>query len=64
MRESGEGNSSRRGKKREKSLPRHCPPALPREQPKTPPAPMAVSVSEEATEMLEVGRPKAASSAY
>jgi hypothetical protein len=44
-------------------VPRHCPPALPREQPKTPPAAEAVRVSDETTEMLEVGRPRAVSSA-
>ena len=69
-RERGEGGTSRRKKKvagekkgEKQKIPRHCPPALPSEQPKTPPAAVTVSVSEEATEMLKVGRPRAVSSA-
>ena len=59
-----EKTSAGRGKKQKKaSSPRHCPPALPREQPKTPPAAAAVSVPDEMTEMPEVGRPRAVSSA-
>ena len=50
-------------KKKKAYSPRHCPPALPREQPKTPPAAAAVSVPDEMTEMPEVGRPRAVSSA-